>query len=84
MLNSAKLATKINEFFDWALPVGGVVSTPFLGVMLDNLSTSLVLFLLVFMITLIGIMGSIPTLWAGFINVILFVLLRPFYYSAMS
>jgi hypothetical protein len=84
MLNSVEAATKINDFFDWALPIGGVISTPFLGVLLDNVSTPGVLLILVFLITAIGIVGSIPALWAGYVNVILFVFLRPLYYSAMS
>lgn len=84
MLNSKIDAAKINGFFDWALPIGGVVSTPFLGVMLDNLSTTFVLFILLLMITLIGVIGCIPALWAGYVNVVLFVFLRPLYYSAMS
>lgn len=84
MLGSSYLATRVNDFFDWALPIGGVVSTPFLGIMLDNLSTPAVLSILLVIITAIGIIGSIPALWAGYVNVILFVLLRPLYYSAMS
>jgi hypothetical protein len=84
MLGSVDAATKVNDFFDWALPIGGVISTPFLGALLDNVSTPGVLLILVFIITLIGIVGSIPALWAGYINVILFVFLRPLYYSAMS
>ncbi|KAF1914601.1 major facilitator superfamily domain-containing protein [Ampelomyces quisqualis] len=84
MLNSVEAATKINDFFDWALPLGGVVSTPFLGALLDNISTPGVLLILVFFITAIGIVGSIPALWAGYVNVILFVFFRPLYYSAMS
>jgi MFS family permease len=84
MLRDAEAAAHINEFFDWALPIGGVLSTPFLGILLDNLSTPFVLFLLTLTITAIGIVGSIPALWAGYVNVVLFVLLRPFYYSAMS
>jgi hypothetical protein len=84
MLGSIDLATAVNSFFDWALPLGGVLSTPFLGALLDNVSTPGVLLILVFVITAIGVIGSIPTLWAGYVNVILFVLLRPLYYSAMS
>jgi MFS family permease len=84
MLGSVDSATKINKFFDWALPIGGVVSTPFLGALLDNVSTPGVLLILVFLITVVGIVGSIPALWAGYVNVILFVFLRPLYYSAMS
>ncbi|KAL5117998.1 hypothetical protein ACEQ8H_004144 [Pleosporales sp. CAS-2024a] len=84
MLHSVEAATKINDFFDWALPIGGVISTPFLGALLDNVSTPGVLLLLVVIITLVGIIGSIPALWAGYANVMLFVFLRPLYYSAMS
>ncbi|KAF2683769.1 MFS general substrate transporter [Lentithecium fluviatile CBS 122367] len=84
MLGSVELATRVNEFFDWALPIGGVISTPFLGALLDNVSTPGVLLIMVLIITIIGIVSSIPALWAGFVNVILFVLLRPLYYSAMS
>lgn len=39
---------------------------------------------LVALITAVGVVGSLPYLWAGYLNVILFVLLRPLYYSAMS
>ena len=84
MLGSQELAVRINEFFDWALPIGGVATTPFLGLLLDNMSTAGVLLILVAIITVIGVVGSLPFLWAGYVNVILFVLLRPFYYSAMS
>ena len=84
MLGSVDSATKVNDFFDWALPLGGVLSTPFLGALLDNVSTPGVLLILVFIITAVGIVGSIPALWAGYVNVLLFVFLRPLYYSAMS
>ncbi|KAI4697070.1 uncharacterized protein J4E84_000195 [Alternaria hordeiaustralica] len=84
MLGSVKLAEKVNDFFDVALPVAGVVATPFLGALLDNVSTPGVLSLLVVIIAAIGVVGSISTLWAGYVNVLLFVFLRPLYYSAMS
>lgn len=84
MLNSPALAARVNEFFDWALPLGGVLSTPFLGMLLDNVSTPGVLLIIVLIATAIGIIGSIATLWAGYVNVLLFVVMRPLYYSAMS
>lgn len=84
MLGSVKLAEKVNDFFDVALPVAGVIATPFLGALLDNVSTPGVLSLLVVIIAAIGVIGSISTLWAGYVNVLLFVFLRPLYYSAMS
>ncbi|KAL3441040.1 major facilitator superfamily domain-containing protein [Aspergillus insuetus] len=75
---------EINNFFDVALPVGGVISTPFIGLLLDHLSVPFTLAIIVFLTTLIGILNSIPALWTGYLTVILFVLLRPLYYSAMS
>ena len=84
MLGSIDLAARINDFFDWALPLGGVISTPFLGMLLDNVSVPGVLLLILVIISIIGIVGSIAALWAGYVNVMLFVALRPLYYSAMS
>jgi MFS family permease len=84
MLNSPEFAAQVNDFFDWALPLGGVLSTPFLGILLDNVPTPAVLGIIVVITTVIGVVGSLPVLWAGYVNVILFVLLRPLYYSAMS
>lgn len=67
-----------------ASQVGGVAATPFIGLLLDNVSTATMLAILVSMITAVGIVGSLPYLWAGYCNVVIFVLLRPLYYSAMS
>ncbi|KAJ5715403.1 Major facilitator superfamily domain general substrate transporter [Penicillium malachiteum] len=84
MLGSFKEAEQINSFFDVALPVGGVLFTPFIGFLLDRLSVPAMLTLIVIFTTIIGLLNSIPTLWAGYMTVVLFVLLRPLYYSAMS
>ncbi|KAL4985120.1 major facilitator superfamily domain-containing protein [Aspergillus falconensis] len=83
MLDEEK-GIEINNFFDVALPVGGVLSTPFIGLLLDHLSVPSTLAVIVFLTTLIGVLNSIPALWTGYLTVILFVLLRPLYYSAMS
>jgi hypothetical protein len=64
--------------------IGGVAATPFIGLVLDNVSTASMLAILVSMITAVGVVGSLPFLWAGYCNIIIFVLLRPLYYSAMS
>lgn len=77
-------AVTINKFFDVALPLGGVISVPFIGLILDNTSTPLVLALLVSTATLIGILGIIPEVWAAYANVCLFVVYRPFYYTTVS
>lgn len=84
MLGSAQTAERINEFFDVALPVGGILFTPIVAILLDRLSVLAMLGLIVVFITTIGVLNSIPAIWAGYMTVILFVLLRPLYYSAMS
>lgn len=84
MLNSEELAVKVIEFFDLALPIGGLVTVPFIGVLLDQTSTVAVLNLLVLLSTVIGALGAVPTQWAAYANVTLFCLFRPLYYSAMS
>ena len=84
MLGSAAKADRINAFFDIALPIGGIVTVPFIGLLLDHLSTATVLSILLGISTTMGVFGVIPAMWAGYCNVILFVLWRPLYYSAMS
>ncbi|TKA78723.1 hypothetical protein B0A55_04531 [Friedmanniomyces simplex] len=84
MLGSEQAAKTINSFFDYALPIGGVAATPLIGLLLDNLSTAAMLAVLVGLITAVGILGSLPFYWAAYGNIVLFVLLRPLYYSAMS
>lgn len=84
ILQSAEAARRINEFFDVALPIGGIATVPFIGLLLDNTSTATVLGLLLCVSTAIGFFGVLPFLWAGYANVCLFVIFRPLYYSAMS
>ena len=84
MLGDVRRAAEINHFFDIALPVGGVISTPFIGFLLDHLSVPSMLGLIVFLTTAVGVLNSVPTVWAGYCTVVLFVILRPLYYSAMS
>lgn len=84
MLHSYPKAVEINHFFDIALPLGGVISIPFIGVVLDNTSTVFVLTSLVTIATTIGVLGVLPYTWAAYANVSLFVLYRPFYYTAVS
>lgn len=84
MLGSEATSIQINTFFDIAMPLFGVLATPVIGILLDSVSTAVLLAILVAFIGAIGIFGCLPFLWAGYINVILFCLLRPLYYSAMS
>jgi multisubunit Na+/H+ antiporter MnhC subunit len=84
LFSSYEKAVEINTFFDIALPLGGLLSIPFIGLVLDNTSTFFVLSALVSIATAIGILGCLPYTWAAYSNVCLFVLYRPFYYTAVS
>ncbi|KAL9599555.1 MAG: hypothetical protein Q9179_003516 [Wetmoreana sp. 5 TL-2023] len=84
LLCSHAKAVQVNNFFDAALPLGGVASIPMIGLVLDNTSTPFVLGLLVTVATTIGVLGVLPYLWAAYANIILFVLYRPLYYTAVS
>ncbi|KAH6983852.1 hypothetical protein EDB80DRAFT_768172 [Ilyonectria destructans] len=84
MLESEVAAEEINEFFDVALPLGGVVSTPFIGLLLNNLSVRTTFGVLTLFIIVIGTLNCLPFLWAGYATVVVFVLFRPLYYSAIS
>lgn len=84
LLGSYDKAVDVNTFFDLALPLGGVLSIPFIGIILDNTSTTFVLSLLVTIATTIGVLGMLPFSWAAYANISLFVLYRPFYYTAVS
>ncbi|KAI4105972.1 MAG: hypothetical protein L6R37_002433 [Teloschistes peruensis] len=85
LLASHAAAVRINNFFDAALPLGGIASIPLIGLVLDNTSTTFVLALLVSVATLIGILGLIPhSPPAAYANIILFTLYRPLYYTAVS
>lgn len=84
ILGTFDKAVEINDFFDFALPLGGVISIPFIGTILDRSSTLIVLCTLVSIATTIGVLGILPYTWAAYANVSLFVLYRPFYYTAVS
>src|SRR6266536_5308686 len=84
LLGSEEKAVEINTFFDIALPLGGLLSIPFIGLVLDNTSTVFVLSALVAIATTIGALGCLPYTWAAYSNVCVFVLYRPFYYTAVS
>lgn len=84
LLSSYDKAVEVNTFFDIALPLGGILSIPLIGLVLDNTSTFFVLMALVSIATTIGILGCLPYEWAAYSNICLFVLYRPFYYTAVS
>ncbi|KHO01497.1 MFS transporter [Metarhizium album ARSEF 1941] len=84
MLGSDERSASVNRFFDMALPVGGAVTTPFIGVLLNNHGISTILCFLTALIILIGTLNCLPYLWAGYATVVAFIVFRPLYYSAVS
>ncbi|CAJ2511386.1 Uu.00g070110.m01.CDS01 [Anthostomella pinea] len=84
LLQSEEAAEAINDFFDVALPVGGVIATPFIGLLLDNMSVATTLAILTGYIAVIGVLNCLPFVWAGYATVVAFVLFRPLYYSTIS
>ncbi len=84
ILGTYERAVEINNFFDFMLPLGGIISIPFIGTVLDRTSTLTVLCSLVAIATTIGVLGILPYIWAAYGNVVLFTLYRPFYYTAVS
>ncbi|KAK2055705.1 major facilitator superfamily transporter [Colletotrichum caudatum] len=84
ILGSEADADAINRFFDVALPIGGLVSTPFIGILLNKLSVSVTFGILTALILALGALSYPPFGWAGYATVVLFVIFRPLYYSAIS
>ncbi|KAH7028956.1 major facilitator superfamily domain-containing protein [Microdochium trichocladiopsis] len=84
LLRSDEQADAVNDFFDIALPLGGIATTPFIGLLLNHFSMASVTATLTAFICAIGILNCLPYLWAGYATVVLFVIFRPLYYSAVS
>ncbi|EDO15136.1 hypothetical protein Kpol_413p11 [Vanderwaltozyma polyspora DSM 70294] len=85
LLGDEQLASKLNSIFDILLPLGGIVSIPIIGIILDHLQSLRVLLLLTTVSIIIGICGLIPNSFEiNLIGVILFVVYRPFYYTVVS
>ncbi|CDK28865.1 unnamed protein product [Kuraishia capsulata CBS 1993] len=83
-LFDAETAVTINRFFDLALPVGGILSIPFIGLLLDNFSTLTVVEILLSISMTIGVSGIVPFKPVAYLGIALLVLYRPFYYTAVS
>ncbi|QRG38577.1 hypothetical protein FDK38_002989 [Candidozyma auris] len=78
------LAIRINHFFDIALPLGGICAIPFIGLLLDNLTTLSVLWILSITSVAVGVFGLMSWLPGTYAGIILLVVYRPFYYTAVS
>lgn len=85
LLGSFEKAELLNNFFNVALPLGGLIAIPIIGVLLDTLSTFSVMALMLVVSTCVGCFGLIPnSIIAGYLNISLLVVYRPFYYTAVS
>lgn len=84
LLRSDEEAETLGKFFGIALPLGGIATTPFIGLLLNSFSVSVIIGVLTGFIAVIGILNCLPFVWAGYATVVLFVIFRPLYYSAMS
>lgn len=84
LYNDEKVATLINHFFDMALPLGGLASIPFIGILLDNFTTLTVLYLLTAVSIFIGVAGLLAWIPATYAGIIMLVVYRPFYYTSVS
>lgn len=85
LLGDIERAIKLNGIFDVLLPVGGIISIPFIGMILDHLKPVTTLFILSTLSVTIGLFGLIPRSFsANLFGIILLVLYRPFYYTVVS
>lgn len=84
IFQSPEIAQRINEVFDVALPVGGVITVPIAGYILDNKSMATSIALLLVMGTTMGILGNFPSYIAAYGNIGIFVIYRSFFYTTVS
>lgn len=78
------VAIEINQFFDLALPLGGIASIPFIGLLLDNFTTLSVLTILTTVSVIIGICGILKFQFLAYLGILMLVVYRPFYYTLVS
>ncbi|KAG5368945.1 Protein FMP42 [Yarrowia sp. C11] len=77
-------AQQINAVFDYLLPLGGVLAIPMIGFVLDHMSLVGSWTTVVTLSLTMGVLNLIARPWAAYLNVLLFVLYRPLYYTAVS
>ncbi|ODV71870.1 Fmp42p [Cyberlindnera jadinii NRRL Y-1542] len=77
-------ALRLNGIFDIALPMGGVIAIPFIGLILDNFQTVTVLNILLCVSLFIGVMGIVKSFVLNLLGILVLVVYRPFYYTSVS
>ncbi|CCF56627.1 hypothetical protein KAFR_0B03300 [Kazachstania africana CBS 2517] len=85
LLGNIDLALEMNHIFDILLPLGGVISIPFIGMILDKMKTFNVLVLMSVTSVIISLLGLIPNSFSlNLMGILLLVVYRPFYYTVVS
>ncbi|KAK9367417.1 major facilitator superfamily domain-containing protein [Lipomyces kononenkoae] len=84
IFNNPDIARHINEVFDIALPIGGVITVPIAGYLLDSCSMAVTLGVLLLMGTAMGILGNFASIIAAYGNVGIFVIYRSLFYTTAS
>lgn len=85
LLGDFEKAATMNSIFDVALPLGGLVSIPLTGIILDHFKTLDTLAIVMGTSITIGILGLIPhSFVSNLIGIVLLVVYRPFYYTVVS
>lgn len=85
LLHSYEAGVAINSFFDVALPLGGLLAIPFIGTYLDTFSLLTIISTLVLCTTSMGLLSLVhKSFGAAYLNVVIFVVYRPFYYTVVS
>jgi MFS family permease len=77
-------ADLINTFFDVALPLGGIASTPFIGALLNRFSVGTTWIIMSGFILVVGVFNCLSSMWTAYMAVLVFVIFRPLYYAALS
>ncbi|KAJ3494100.1 hypothetical protein NLG97_g4294 [Lecanicillium saksenae] len=74
----------ITNFFNAALPIGGVAATPLIALLLNSCSVATVLTIMTAYVAALSAFNCVSSVPAGIATVVIFVTFRPFYYSAVS
>lgn len=81
---SRRQSRKMTEVFDILLPVGGLLSSLYAMPVTQRTRPKFIVVLLVVCATIIGVIGCIPILPAGYIHVVGYVLYRPLFHVAIQ
>lgn len=84
LLGSDKKTQTLTRIFNAALPLGGVLSIPFVGYFLDHHSMVSSLTSLVGLSSIFGFAGLVGNFYFGIINICVFVVFRPYFYTTIS